>query len=103
MINHTVLWTMKNELEDKSTNMDLIKTELLQLKDKIPDILSIEVETNDPEAVKSNFDIALISTFADLVALDRYQKHPEHLKVGQIIKEFVSSRAAIDYFFEKQL
>ncbi len=103
MINHTVLWTMKSELEDKNSQMKLIRTELLQLKDKVSEILSIEVKTNDPAAAKSNFDIALISTFADLVALDRYQKHPEHLKAGQTIKELISSRAAIDYFFEKQL
>lgn len=102
MINHTVLWTMKSDLEDKENKINIIKTELLELKNRIPDIITIDVQTNDPKANESNYDIALISTFANLSALNNYQKHPEHQKVGKIIKELVASRAAIDYSFEKR-
>jgi len=100
MINHTVLWIIKPEIKNKKSKIELIKKELLQLKDKIKEIHTIEVQTNDPKASNSNFDIALISTFSDLQTLDNYQKHPEHQKVGEIIKKLVSSRAAIDYYFE---
>jgi hypothetical protein len=37
------------------------------------------------------------SEFDDMEALFRYQKHPEHVKVGEFIIEVRKDRAFVDY------
>lgn len=45
----------------------------------------------------SNKDIALLSSFESVEALNAYQIHPDHVKAGAYIKEVTCNRACFDY------
>jgi hypothetical protein len=43
------------------------------------------------------YDVAIYSEFADKDDLEIYQKHPEHMKVVELVKAVASGRAIVDY------
>jgi hypothetical protein len=98
MINHVVLFKLKEfeTLEEKSAMLLDIKSKLLALQDFIEELKYIEVGLNHT-LESSSFDVCLISHFESFEDLDRYQVHPEHVKVGGFIKSVAVSRAAVDY------
>jgi hypothetical protein len=100
MINHVVLFKLKEfENEDqKAVVRTKIKNALLSLKDKIEELKYIEVGKNH-ELNSASFDICLITHFETLNDLETYQVHTEHLKVVEIIKQNVASRAVVDFEF----
>jgi len=99
MIKHIVFFGLADNAEGKSKieNAEIIKFELENLKNFIPEIKMIEVGINAPNAPKTNFDIALHSEFESLETLDIYQEHPEHKRVASFIGKVRTSRAAVDY------
>lgn len=44
-----------------------------------------------------SYDLALVSAFEDLPAMQRYQVHPEHQKVVAFVKTLTSSIVAVDF------
>lgn len=100
MIKHIVMWTIKETNgRSKRDNIELLKKQLLALKDYIPQVKSLEVGTNSLQAPQDNFDIVLVTEFGSFADLDIYQKHPEHLKVVELVKEIRVARACVDYEF----
>ena len=99
MIKHIVFFGIENSFEGKSKIelAETIKYELENLKNLIPEIISIEVGINAPDVPQTNFDIALYSEFESFKALDIYQEHPEHKRVAALIGKVKTSRAAVDY------
>jgi len=100
MIKHVVLFKLKEfENEDqKAVVRNKIKHALESLKDKIEELKYIEVGQNH-ELNSASFDICLITHFETLKEMDAYQVHPEHLKVVEVIKPNVASRAVVDFEF----
>ena len=99
MIKHIVFFGLSDNAEGKSKieNAKIIKLELENLINFIPEIKKIEVGINAPNAPKTNYDIALYSEFENLEALDIYQEHPEHKRIAAYIGKVRISRAAVDY------
>ena len=99
MIKHIVFFGLADNAEGKSKaeNAGIIKSELENLKQHIPQIKKIEVGINYPNAPKTNYDIALYSEFDTFEDIDIYQEHPEHKKVAAYIGKVRISRAAVDY------
>ena len=99
MIKHIVFFGLADNAESKTKleNAEIIKLELENLINFIPEIKKIEVGINAPNAPKTNYDIALYSEFDSLEALDIYQEHPEHKRVAAYIGKVRTSRAAVDY------
>jgi len=100
MINHVVLFKLK-EYESESAKQDAvsaIEDALLGLSGKIDELKHIEVGVNYELASKS-YDLCLISHFENAEQLDIYRVHPEHLKVGELIKQHAVERAAVDFEF----
>jgi hypothetical protein len=99
MIKHIVFFGLADSAEGKSKmeNAEIIKFELENLINFIPEIKKIEVGINSPNAPKTNFDIALYSEFESWETLDIYQEHPEHKRVAAYIGKVRTSRAAVDY------
>ncbi|MCU0540235.1 MAG: Dabb family protein, partial [Desulfobacterales bacterium] len=44
------------------------------------------------------YDFAIVSLFANVPALERYQKHPDHLPVAAKIKAMCAHLAAVDFY-----
>jgi len=100
MIRHIIFLKLKEHAEGKSKaeNAQLLKRELQSLVTKIPTIRRLEVGINinpEPDAL----DLALISEFATKDDLDSYLNHPEHLRVGAVVKRLRESRSVVDYEF----
>lgn len=95
MVQHIVMWNVKDEVEDKLGAMQHVKELLEALDHEVPGILSLSVKINQMES--SNKDIALISSFESEEALQAYQVSDGHVAAGKYVKSVLTDRACIDY------
>lgn len=100
MIKHVVLFKLKkyNSEAEKQDTISSIEDALLGLSGKVSELKHIEVGVNY-EITSKSFDICLVTQFDSSIDLDAYQVHPDHLKVGELLKQHVVERAAVDYEF----
>ena len=98
MIKHIVLWKLKDPLEGKAKRETAgkLKAALEGLVGKVPSIHSLEVGINFNPADTAS-DVSLYSEFKTGADLDAYQKHPEHLKVAEFVKQATAERRVSDY------
>lgn len=96
-LRHLVFWKLNGSSdEERDEQARAIKTALEGLNGRIPNMTELTIHRNCAFH-GSNWDIALVSEFTDLAALEAYQEHPEHIAVVDEVKKRVSDRAAIDY------
>ena len=92
MIKHVVIWKFK-EIEEE--NMKKFLDGLNSLKAIIPEIKYMETGINiNP---KNQYNAILISEFETMEDLEKYKKHPEHVKISNLCKSIRIDRQAIDY------
>jgi len=98
MIKHIVLWKLKEDEAgwSKQENAFELKRRLEALKNKIPEILELEIGF-PIEKGETVSDVALYSLFKDKESLAIYQKHPEHQKVVEFVKQVAVERRVVDY------
>ena len=98
MINHTVVWKFKENAlgNDKITNMNLLKEKLLDLVDKIDEIIDLKVGFNCKET-PSSYDFILNVLFKNMEDLNAYIINEDHKKVGAFVREVIETRVSIDY------
>lgn len=97
MVNHIVLWNLKEELseQEKKEAALKIKSKLEAVAQKVQGVISLKVEINEMES--SNKDVALISKFESKKALESYQISPEHIEAGSYIKTVTTGRSCFDF------
>lgn len=96
-LQHIVFWKLNGATDEaRDEQAVFLKQALERLKHSIPEIDSLSVHRN-AAFHGTNWDLALVSQFANLAALETYQGHPDHVAVGAEIKKRVSDRAAIDF------
>ena len=98
MIKHIVMWRLKESALGctQQENAKKLKILLGSLREKIVEIKGLEVGINFAESETAS-DVVLVSEFDSKVALDTYQKHPEHLKVADFVKQICAERRVVDY------
>lgn len=98
MVKHIVMWKLKEEHNgmNKKALAQEIKKQLLPLKNLIPELIEMQVGLNDIHPNK-NSDIVLTTDFKSFNDLATYAAHPDHIKVGEFIKQVVIDRACVDY------
>lgn len=97
MIKHIVLWKLKEgEASKRKAAAQELKEALEGLKGKIPQIRLLEVGINFNPAETAS-DVSLYTVFDGQADLDLYQKHPEHLKVVEVVKRLTVERRVSDY------
>ncbi|MCX7884327.1 MAG: Dabb family protein [Caloramator sp.] len=98
MIKHIVAWKLKKESEgnNKEENAKIIKSKLEALKETITEIKHIEVGININNSDVA-YDVVLYSEFETLEDLEKYQKHPEHVKIAEFIGKVKENRIVVDY------
>lgn len=79
-------------------NAAAMRDRLTALKPVIPEIIEMEVKTclNGGE---EGWHLVLNSVFGSAGDLEKYQKHPGHIKVSDFCKSIRTARAAADYEF----
>jgi len=94
MVKHIVF----TKFENPDEQAPVASKNLLALKDRIPQIRSIETGRDFKHSERS-YDLALIVTFDNREDLEIYDKHPEHEKVRAYIKEHRTASATVDFEF----
>jgi hypothetical protein len=96
MIKHVVLFRFRPESGERERKKVL--DELRALADKIDVIRELEV---GEDVVKSDrsWDAALVATFDDLEALQKYQRHDDHMAVVMKLQSLREAIASVDYEF----
>ena len=98
MIRHVVVWKLKAEAEGASSseNAKKMKQKLESLVGQVPEIKRLEFRINGL-ANPTNADVMLVVDLVDWAALDRYQKHPAHVKVAEFVGKVKETRVAVDF------
>ena len=99
MLTHIVWWTLRPEAGGKSAaeNAALLKERLEALREKIPSLLDISVGINLLDSSTEDVGLVLVSRHNDADGLTAYVAHPEHKAVGEVLRECVVTRKAIDF------
>lgn len=99
MVKHIVLWNFLDSFSEveKKEAADKMKALLEPIKELVPGAVEIEVLYN--QIPSSNREVALISTFETVEALETYQKHPAHVEAGKYVRSVTCDRACMDYEF----
>lgn len=97
MVKHIVLWNFNDGMtpEEKKEAGEKMKSLLEPIKEKVSGAIDIEVVTQKLDS--SNRDVALISTFKTVEALQAYQTHPDHVAAGGYVRSVTCNRSCMDY------
>ncbi len=97
MVRHIVMWNFKEEFteEENIRNAQKIKAELEALPNKIEGIVSLKVTVSTLKS--GNRAVVLNSLFINDEALSKYVVHPEHVRVGALVRAAFTDRACADY------
>lgn len=97
MVNHYVFWNFNDSLtKEERVEAGMKIKELLEAVGKaVPGVVSLKVLTTPLES--SNRDVALISRFESIEALNAYQVHPEHVKAGSYVGSVATNRTCFDF------
>lgn len=97
MLNHIVMWKIKEEVEDKEKVKLDIKNNLEGLFSKIQELREIKVERF--METTSTHDIALFVKVDNEETLRKYATNPLHVEVIKTyIKPYVYDRVCVDFF-----
>jgi hypothetical protein len=81
----------------KKENVRTAELMLLDLRGKIPSLVSTSVRVNSEKADQSNYDLVLVCDFNDWEGLKEYAEHPLHQNVVEFIVKVRESRSCVDY------
>ncbi|MDE7012128.1 MAG: Dabb family protein [Mailhella sp.] len=100
MIHHVVWWTLKDGVNGKSAKEAadcLVKLGMEKMAGKIDVLLSLEMTAQFAKTTTQEMQLLLHSTHKDEQALAEYAAHPVHVEFAGELKQYASSRQAIDY------
>lgn len=95
MLRHIVFWKFNGNVTNEKKRHQ-IKALLEALRDKIPEIVDLEVGLDITQDA-SSADLVLNTLFHDQEALQRYQKHAEHVAVVNVLREHTFDKRVVDY------
>ena len=97
MVRHVVAFRLRaKDATQRAADSRRIQEDLQSLRGRIDEILDLHVGI-DLGLVDGHWEVVLVSDFSDNAALERYQAHPDHVRVAQGISGLVSDRAVVDY------
>jgi transcriptional regulator NrdR family protein len=94
MLNHYVF--IKYRKGTSEEHMADFARRSLALRGAIPEIEHVEIGRDILHEARS-WDLVLIMRFASVEALQRYQPHPEHMKVKEFNTPQVEAVASVDF------
>jgi heme-degrading monooxygenase HmoA len=97
MVKHIVLWNFAPEVkaEEKVVVGEKIKGLLEPIRELVPGALGIRVVYQRLDS--GNREVALISEFDSVQALQVYKEHPAHVEAGKYIRSVTCDRACMDF------
>lgn len=93
MLTHIVLFKLK----DRSVaNVARAADVLRAMQGTVPNLRALEVGINVLESDRA-YDIALLTRFDSLTAMQEYQVHPNHVRVVEYMRGVMETSASVDY------
>ncbi|MEV6731335.1 MULTISPECIES: Dabb family protein [unclassified Streptomyces] len=89
MIRHTVLFRFRPGVDWSDTRAQAAEAAAAGHPEQIEEILGWEFGRNMTERAVA-YDFALIGTFADREAIDRYLNHPDHVRGVELWREIAT-------------
>lgn len=97
VLRHVVLFKFLDSVNKES--IALIEEAFMELKNKIPTIVSIEWGTNvSPEGLSQNFTHCFFVTFHSEADRDAYLPHPDHQAFGRLLSPYLDKVLVVDYW-----
>jgi Stress responsive A/B Barrel Domain len=100
MIRHIVLFKLKvsSDPSEKQKAAEILKSELLSMRTKIPVIREFEIGINfNPDSLA--FDVVINSVFENHEDLEIYRHHPAHQAFIAFNKNYSIEKVIADYVF----
>jgi hypothetical protein len=94
MLKHVVFMKFKEGVTD--AEIAGLENALGGLPAKISEIKGLQCGRDIVRSERS-YDFSLVSDFADLESMKRYQVHPDHLPVIAMVKSLSASLLAVDF------
>lgn len=94
MLTHVVSFKFKPETTTEQVAQ--LEAKLKGLPAAISEIREFRVG-RDVVGSERSYDLALVSAFDDLAAMQRYQVHPAHLEVVSLVRAFCAGVVAVDF------
>ena len=94
MIHHIVLFRLNDGVDEETIAEHMADFE--SLLDEIPEIDQLDVK-RDLVGRPVSCHFGLVSQFADMAALRRYQQHPEHVEAFDRLKPHLQQMLVLDY------
>jgi quinol monooxygenase YgiN len=94
MIRHIVMWKLRD-----AADAPRFKELLDSCKGVVPGMVEFDVGIRGAD-LEGSADVVLVSTFADVTALDAYQMHPHHKAVSAQLGPMREARHVVDYDFQ---
>jgi hypothetical protein len=95
------MWTIRDtgSPRGKLEAMAELKSKLLNMKEQIREIKTLDVHFNSITAPPDNFEVILECEFGSWADLEVYRKHHAHMEVAEYARNIKQNRASIDYEF----
>ena len=94
MVRHIVFF----RFEDPAVNIPIVRDSLYALKDKIPEIVNMQIGADFMHSPRSS-DMVLIVDFRSREDLEIYNKHPDHTKARVYIHAHRTESRTVDFEF----
>lgn len=94
MIKHVVFMKFRSGIDGEK--LAELEKRLATLPAAIPEIRGYEFG-RDILKTERSYDFALVSAFEDVDAMKRYQVHPNHVEVAQLLGEICEDIRAVDF------
>lgn len=97
MVQHIVMWNFLDSLsqEEKEAAGRKMKELLEPIGALVKGAIQIRVIVNELDS--SNRDVALVSQFETVEALQAYQVHPAHVEAGKFVRSVTCNRSCMDF------
>lgn len=97
MVQHIVMWNFLDSMsqEQKEAAGRKMKELLEPIGALVEGAVRIRVITSKLDS--SNRDVALISQFETVEALQAYQVHPAHVEAGKFVRSVTCNRSCMDF------
>lgn len=93
MLTHIVLFKLKDR---SAANVARAADVLRAMQGTVPNLRALEVGINVLESDRA-YDIALLTRFDSLAAMQEYQAHPNHVRVVEYMRGVMETSASVDY------
>ena len=94
MIRHIVFF----RFEDPAVNIPIVRDSLYALRDRIPEIVSMQIGADFMHSPRSS-DMVLIVDFKSKEDLEIYDRHPDHQKARVYIHAHRTESRTVDFEF----